>query len=364
MIRDGTIRARFRGQLGAFALDAAFETPMHGFTALFGPSGCGKTTVLRCAAGLQRLADGYFALGADVWQDGAQFRPPHARAIGVVFQEANLFSHMSVRHNILYGYRRAVARDSALHIQFDDVVDLLGLKSLLERSSRHLSGGERQRVAIGRALLSQPKLLLMDEPLASLDRLTKDDILPYLEKLHASLAVPVLYVSHDLAEVERLADHIVLMERGRIVAAGALHDVQSDPALPLARLPDAAVSLDASIQAHDPGYGLTRLAVRGATLLMPEVAGAIGEVRRIRVRAADVSLARSAPVGSSILNILPARVLASSVDGRHQVNVLIGLGADGSGERLLSRVTRKSWDSLGLPVGSEVQAQIKGVALA
>ncbi len=295
MSLDGTIRARFRGQLGTFALDAAFETPMHGFTALFGPSGCGKTTMLRCAAGLQRLADGYFALGADVWQDGAQFRPPHVRPVGVVFQEASLFAHMSVRRNLLFGYQRAAAHGSEQHIRFDDVVDLLGIARLLERSPRDLSGGERQRVAVGRALLSQPKLLLMDEPLAALDRLAKDDILPYLEKLHASLAIPVLYVSHDLAEVERLADHIVLIERGRVIAAGSLHDIQSNPALPLARLPEAAVSLDARIEAHDLAYGLTRLAVKGGTLLVPELDGAIGAVRRIRVRASDVSLARNAP---------------------------------------------------------------------
>src|SRR5262245_47337073 len=153
MSRDGTIRARLRGQLGTFALDAAFDTPMHGVTGLFGPSGCGKTTVLRCAAGLQHLPDGYFALGADVWQDGVQFGRPHARPVGVVFQEASLFAHMSVRRNLLYGYRRAGANGSEQTIRFDDVVDLLGIARLLERSPRALSGGERQRVAVGRALL-------------------------------------------------------------------------------------------------------------------------------------------------------------------------------------------------------------------
>ena len=364
MTRDETIRARFRGQLGAFALDAVFETPARGFTALFGPSGCGKTTVLRCAAGLTRLADGYFSLGDEIWQDGAQFRPPFARAVGYVFQEASLFAHMSVRQNLLYGYRRARARDAQQHIKFDDVVGLLGVETLLERSPRRLSGGERQRVAVGRALLSQPKLLLMDEPLAALDRLSKDDILPYFEKLHATLAVPVLYVSHDLAEVERLADHIVLLDRGRVVAAGALRDVQCDPASLLARQPEAAVSLDATIEAHDVAYGLTKLAVKGGTLLVPEVEGAPGSARRIRVRASDVSLAREQTPTSSILNSLPARVLASGSDGRRQVNVLIGLGTDGDGERLLCRVTLKSWERLAIGPGSAVQAQIKSVALA
>jgi molybdate transport system ATP-binding protein len=364
MSNEKVIRARFRGRLGAFMLDAAFETQARGLTALFGPSGCGKTTLLRCAAGLERFADGYFALGDDVWQDAAQFRPAFRRPIGVVFQEASLFAHLSVRRNLLYGRRRAIAQGAREEIRFDDVIELLGITRLLERSTRDLSGGERQRVAIGRALLSQPKLLLMDEPLSALDRLTKDDILPYLEKLHASLAIPVLYVTHDLGEVERLADYIVLVDRGNVIAAGLLADVQGNPALPLARMPEAAVSLDARIEAHDASYGLTKVAVRGASLLMPQVAGAIGEIRRIRVGASDVSLARSAPAESSILNSLPARVLGHALDERNQVNVSIGLGADGAGDKLLSRITRKSWDSLQLQVGSEVYAQIKGVALA
>ncbi len=358
-----TIRARFRGRFGAFALDAAFETPARGFTALFGPSGCGKTTLLRCAAGLARFADGYFALGDDVWQDATQFRPTYRRPIGVVFQEASLFAHLSVRRNLLYGQRRALAQGASREIRFDDVIELLGITRLLDRSTRDLSGGERQRVAIGRALLSQPKLLLMDEPLSALDRFTKDDILPYLEKLHASLAIPVLYVTHDLAEVERLADHIVLIEHGHVIAAGLLTEVQGNPALPLARMPEAAVSLDASIEAHDTTYGLTKVAVRGASLLMPQVAGAIGEIRRIRVGASDVSIARNAPTESSILNTLPARVLGHVLEGGTQVNVSIGLGSDGAGDKLLSRITRKSWDSLQLQVGSTVYAQIKGVAL-
>jgi len=360
---DGVIKARFRGQLGAFGLDASFETPAQGLTALFGPSGCGKTTVLRCVAGLQRFADGYFSLRSDVWQDETQFRSAYERPIGVVFQEASLFAHLSVRRNLLFGYRRTVARGSQPEIRFDDVVELLGIGSMLERSSLDLSGGERQRVALGRALLSQPKLLLMDEPLSALDRLTKDDILPYLEKLHAALAIPVLYVSHDLAEVERLADSIVLIDRGRVSASGPLAEVQSNPALPLASLPEAAVSLDARIEAHDSTYGLSKVVVRGASLLIPEVEGAIGAVRRIRVRASDVSLARTVPVESSILNSLPARIVSSAADGRNQVNVLVGLGQDGTGDRILSRITRKSWDALGLPVGSSVQAQVKSVAL-
>jgi molybdate transport system ATP-binding protein len=363
MSEGDAIRARFRGQLGAFALEAIFETPAQGFTALFGPSGCGKTTVLRCAAGLARLPNSYFAFRDEVWQDGREFRPPHARAVGFVFQEPSLFAHMSVRQNLLYGFRRAAAQGPA-QIQFDDVVGLLGLEKLLERSPQRLSGGERQRVAVGRALLSQPKLLLMDEPLAALDRLAKEEILPYFEKLHASLAVPVLYVSHDLSEVERLADHTVLMERGRVIAAGPLRDLQCDPKSPLAHQPDAAVSLDAAIEAHDDAYGLTRLALKGGSLLVPELDDPIGKVKRIRVRASDVSLAHDVPTGSSIINSLPARVIASASGARSQIIVLVGLGPDGKGERLLSRVTLKSWERLAIGPGSAVQVQIKAVALA
>src|SRR5918912_425364 len=239
MSGPGTIRVAFKGTLGRFVLDASFAVPATGVTALFGPSGCGKTTVLRAVAGLQRLAEGYCAVDGDVWQDGRSFRPTHRRPIGYVFQEASLFPHLSVRRNLLYGAPRA---GGPAEIGFDEVTDLLGLSRLLDRSPRNLSGGERQRVAIGRALLSSPRLLLMDEPLSALDRPTKDEILPFLERLHDRLSLPVLYVSHDMAEIERLADHLVLMRAGRVVAAGPLGDLQSDPSLPLAAARDAAVS--------------------------------------------------------------------------------------------------------------------------
>ena len=199
-----------------------------------------------------------------------------------------------------------------------------------------LSGGERQRVALGRALLSQPKLLLMDEPLSALDRFTKEDIVPYLERIHASLAIPVLYVSHDVSEVERLADHIVLIDRGQVVASGSLRDIQSNPGSALARLPDAAVSLDCEILDQDANYGLTKLAVNGATLLVPAVKAAIGERRRAVISASDVSLALSAAGCSTILNCLEGRILSAERDGTYQINVAIGLGADGTGDRILA----------------------------
>jgi molybdate transport system ATP-binding protein len=363
MSSAGIIRGRFHGTVGKFQLDAAFEAPARGFTALFGPSGCGKTTVLRCAAGLLRLTDGYFSIEDEVWQDGSIFRPPYRRAIGYVFQEASLFAHMSVRRNLLYGQRRAVAAGAETKIQFDEVANLLGIEHLLERLPLRLSGGERQRVALGRALLSQPKLLLMDEPLSALDRFTKEDILPYLERIHDSLAIPVLYVSHDVSEVERLADHIVLLDRGQVVASGPLRDIQSNPGSALARLPDAAVSLDCEISDQDANYGLTKLTVNGATLLVPAVKAAIGERRRAVISASDVSLALSAAGCSTILNCLEGRILSAERDGTYQINVAIGLGTDGTGDRILAHITRMSWDALGLTEGSLIVAQIKTIAL-
>jgi molybdate transport system ATP-binding protein len=355
--------ARFRGTLGAFVLDAGFEAPMRGVTALFGPSGCGKTTVLRCVAGLQMLKDGYLSIAGEIWQDGAEFRPPHERPIGYVFQEASLFPHLSVRRNLLYGYRRAVRRGTEEATRFDDVVALLGMRDLLDRSPLRLSGGERQRVAVGRALLSQPRLLLMDEPLAGLDRLSKDEILPYLEVLHTALSIPILYVSHDIAEVERLADHLVLIEAGRVVASGPLQDLQADPALPVARLPEAAVALNATVTHYDLEYGITTLSVDGGTIIVPGQYGAPGTPQRVRVGASDVSLASQHPGPSTILNVLPARVVVAAPQDAAQVNVVVRLGAAGQGARLLARVTRKSWEALGPRAGDLVHAQVKSVAL-
>jgi molybdate transport system ATP-binding protein len=362
MSDPGAISARFAGAVGGFALDVAFEAPPAGVTALFGASGSGKTTVLRCIAGLQRL-DGRFALGADVWQDAATFRPPHRRPVGYVFQEASLFPHLAVRENLLFGRRRATVPAGRPEIGFDEVVALLGLSGLLQRAVTALSGGERQRVALGRALLSQPALLLMDEPLSALDRSTKDEILPFLERLHAALALPVLYVSHDIAEVERLADRVVLLERGRVIGAGPLAAVQADPALPLVRRRDAAATLDAVTGDHDAAYGLLALHVDGGRLVVPAPATPAGLRRRVRIEAGDVSLAREAPRATSIANILPVRIL-DRVDGAPgEVIAVLGLGPDGRGARLLARLTLWSWDHLSLAVGDAVLAQVKGVAL-
>ncbi len=286
MSLDRTIRAAFHGSLGKFSLDAAFTAPAAGVTALFGPSGCGKTTVLRCIAGLVRLPDGLCNIDGDVWQErDGTFLPTHRRPLGYVFQEASLFPHLSVRRNLLFGAPRGEAKGA---VRFDETVEMLGVGHLLGRSPRNLSGGERQRVAIGRALLSQPKLLLMDEPLSALDRTTKDEIMPFLERLRDRHFVPIVYVTHDIAEVERLADHIVLMNDGRVVATGPLADLQADPALPLAIARDAAVTLEAVVASHDAAYGLLTLTVGGGRLVSPAGAAPQGEQRRIRIVARDV----------------------------------------------------------------------------
>ena len=288
---------------------------------------------------------------------------PTERPIGYVFQEASLFPHLSVRRNLLYGAPRA-RRGASGEIGFDEVVDLLGLARLLDRAPRNLSGGERQRVAIGRALLSQPKLLLMDEPLSALDRLTKDEILPFLERLHDRLSLPVALRQprHGRGRAPRRparADG-----RGpRHRAPGRLSDLQSDPSLPLAAARDAAVSVTATVEAYDATYGLVTLAVRGGRFLVPGPPGAVGRRRRLRILAGDVSLALAPPQASTILNTLPARILSATRIGEHEIVVLLGLGSDGGGDRLLARITQRSWDQLSLAEGMSVHAQVKGVAL-
>lgn len=360
------ISVAFRGRVGSFQLDVAFAAPMRGITALFGPSGCGKTTVLRCVAGLERLP-GRLVVGGDVWQDGAagMFLAPHRRQIGYVFQDACLFPHLSVRDNLLYGARRAgLGAKPTCAPDLASIVGMLGLSHLLDRSPARLSGGERQRVAVGRALLSRPRVLLMDEPLAALDRMTKDEILPYFETLHETLALPIIYVSHDMGEIERLADTLVMMSGGRIVASGPLRALQTDPALPLLTAPDATVVIDGRIQALDPEFDLTLFAVDGGVVMVAGRLGSVGELRRLRIAASDVSLSRRADTDSTILNSLPARIAAIDPAGTTaHVNVVLALGEEGRGARIVARITRKSLAGLGLTVTDMVYAQLKGVAL-
>jgi len=359
------IEARFSGPLGAFHIDVAFTAPGYGVTALFGPSGCGKTTVLRCIAGLNRLS-GKLRVDGELWQDDASgtFLKTYQRRIGYVFQEASLFPHLSVRDNLLYGARRA-KEDGPAPISLDDAVTMLGIGHLLDRAPGALSGGERQRVAIGRALLSRPRVLLMDEPLAALDRMTKEEILPYLEALRENLSIPIFYVSHDMSEVERLADTLVLLDKGRVAALGPLSELQSDPALPLLRMPEAAVMLEARISAIDEHYALTSLDIAGGTLVVPGRRGSPGKRCRIRISASDVAFVRGPVPETSVLNYLPVRIVSITPPSGDdpQLNLVAALGEDGSGARIVGRITRKSRDVLRLEPGAEVYAQIKSVAL-
>jgi molybdate transport system ATP-binding protein len=353
------IHARFDLAYPGFALHAEMQVFAHGVIALFGPSGSGKTTLLRCIAGLEQAANGMLQVKDEVWQDGATFVPVHKRPLGYVFQEASLLPHLSVRENLEYGLKRISPGER--RIELSQAVEWLGLERLIERSSvAGLSGGERQRVAIARALLTSPRLLLMDEPLSALDAASKRDILPYLERLHAELDIPVIYVSHALDEVARLADQVVLMEGGRVIASGALNEILGRLDLPTAHLDDAGAVIEAAVAEHDEEYHLTRLDFPGGSLWVSRVGYAVGSGVRARVLARDVSIATAVPQGSSISNILVARIEEIRDEGADRVSLRMSVG---SGQLLLSRITRRSSDQLGLRPGMEVFAQVKSVAL-
>ncbi len=351
------IEARFRATLGEFSLDADFSVPTRGVTALFGHSGSGKTTLLRLIAGLER-APGRLVVDGEVWQDDARFVPTYRRALGYVFQEASLFPHLSVRANLEYGWKRVPSR--ARTIQRDEVIDWLELAPLITLQPHQLSGGQRQRVAIGRALLSCPRLLLMDEPMAALDADARADILPYLERLHRELELPLLYVSHALDEVARLADHLLLIEAGHLVYQGPLAEGLTRLDLPLAHRDIAATVIDAVVVAHDPALQLTRVARGAISLELPGLHGSPGAPLRVRITARDVSLALAMPRQTSILNLLPARVIELADDAPGQVLVRLALGDT----VLLARITRKSAQLLNLQPGTPVVAQVKSVAVA
>ena len=355
------LQVSLRATLGAFRIDLGFTAPATGITALFGPSGAGKSTILRCIAGLSRQAEGRITFADERWMDGDIFVPAHRRPIGYVFQEADLFGHLTVAENLRFGLRRAQAVQPA--IGFDQVVERLGLQALLQRSPGSLSGGERQRVAIGRAFLTQPRLLLVDEPLSAVDHPSRDGILTLIETLCRDLAIPAVYVTHDLAEMTRLAHHLVLIDAGKLVAAGPLDSLLTDLSLPLATQGEAGVVLDGTVEVIDHAFGLTHYRVEGALLMAPSRGQSLGARSRLRVLASDVSLCREPPQGTTILNVLPGIIRAAhSFDGM-QTNVLIQLGQAGEGTKLLARVTRKSWEGLGFAPGQKAHALVKGVGL-
>lgn len=351
---NNDISVRYRLKRSGFSLDVDADIPMQGITGVFGESGAGKTALLRCIAGLEDAATGRLVIAGEVWQDETVSRPVHEREIGYVFQEPRLFAHLDVRQNIEYGRRRGRRAD----VGFDEAVELLGLRELLDRRVDTLSGGEAQRVAIARALLRSPRVVLMDEPIASLDRVRRNEILPFLDGLHAALSIPVIYVSHSIDEVIRLCDHLLVMEHGRIVAAGEIQQVLLRADLPLLGGEEAGAILHASAIGQDADDGLTRVAFDGIRMWVP---GAYdnGARLRLRIRANDVTICREDHGGSTVLNMLPATVESIREDTESAELVQLAVGP----ERILARVTRRSRALLNLAPGDEVVAQIKSVAV-
>ncbi|MBF9041949.1 molybdenum ABC transporter ATP-binding protein [Rhodobacterales bacterium HKCCE4037] len=340
------LEVALRHDFNGFTLDVAFEAPA-GVTCLFGRSGAGKTSVVRAVAGLLQADEARISVAGERL-DGL---PVHRRGIGYVFQEPRLFPHMSVAGNL--GYARS-GMDPA------PVVEMLGIGHLLERRPAALSGGEAQRAAIGRALLSRPRLLLLDEPLAALDEARKAEILPYLERLRDAAGVPMLYVSHSVAEVARLATTLVALENGRVVRVGPAAEVLSDPDVaPVIGIREAGAILAARVVAHHED-GLSELAAAGGTFWLPKVAAAVGSEVRVRIEAQDVMLSAARPEGISALNVLPIRI--STLREGEGPGVMVQLVA--GEERLLARVTHRSARAMGLAEGWQGYAVVKSVAVA
>ena len=353
------LRVALQWQRPGFSLNAEFNLPARGITALFGPSGSGKTTLLRCIAGLEGAASGRVDIEDACWQDTARgiFVPTHRRRLGYVFQDAALMDHLTVQGNLDYGYTRAPAGERWLTPA--QAAEWTGINHLLARRTQGLSGGERSRVAMARALATSPRLLLMDEPLAALDAAAKADILPYLERLQRELAIPVVYVSHAMDEVARLADHMVYLEQGRTLAAGPLQEILARTDLPLAHTDEASTVIDAQVVGHDAGYHLALLDFNGQCLQVTDTGLQQGAAVRVRILARDVSLSRTPPENTSILNVFPVTI--TNLGDHSPAQVLVGL--DAAGISLLARITRKSWDGLGLALGQHLYAQVKSVAL-
>jgi molybdate transport system ATP-binding protein len=352
-----SLRLKFTLTRADFALNVDLQLPGRGITALFGPSGCGKTTLLRCIAGLER-ASGSLMVNEHLWQDATHFTPTHQRAIGYVFQEASLFPHLSVRGNLQYGMKRASRNGN---VAIDPIIDLLGIRALLDRKPEGLSGGERQRVAIARALAVDPQLLLMDEPLAALDLKRKQEILPYLDRLQATLEIPILYVTHSPDEVVRLAHHLVVMDAGSVVASGELADTLSQLDLPVKLGQEAGVVIDSVVGSIESQWHLTRMDFDGGSVWIRDPGLAPGAKARVRILASDVSLAREQPGKSSIQNVLQGQIDGMRDDehpGLVLVRVKIGETA------LLARVTKRAVSELALKTGDTVWTQVKSVALA
>lgn len=345
-----------------FDLDVSHRFALESITALFGPSGCGKSTLLRLISGLERSAKGQLSFGNDIWLDTEKriFVPPHRRGVGYVFQEAHLFPHLTVEGNLRYAAGRAAQAADAPPISMDETVAALDLQPLLERGTASLSGGERQRVAIGRTLLTRPRLLLMDEPLAALDMVRKADILPYIERLPEIFGVPVIYVTHSIDEAVRLAPRMVVLAGGRVVASGATTEVLER--LDIASVPnrfEAGVVFTARVAGHDPQFHLMQLDLHGQAIELPMIGLPVGHEVRLRIRARDVSLATERPTNISIRNILSGTIVEVVEEpGTAHAETLVDVG----GTRLRARITRASAAALNLAPGKPVFVLVKSVS--
>ena len=358
------IEAQFTVSLGSFKLQMDELLAGHGVTALFGPSGCGKTTALRAIAGLTRPTQARIAVNGTVWQDDAQglWLPTHQRPLGYVFQEANLFAHLSVRQNVEYGLKRCTARGATPSpAALEQAIDLLGIGPLMQRPVTHLSGGEAQRVAIARALASSPRVLLMDEPLAALDQERKAELLPYLDQLSHHLQLPMVYVSHSIDEVSRLAQRLVLMRDGRVLAHGPVDALMARLDLPLAHGDQTASLISGTLSGHDASDHLWTMQCGNQQLhwTEPRAHYALGDAVRLRIMARDVSLSLQPLADSSILNSLPVHITALQADSPGQVLAQLRCGE----QVLLARVSARSARLLALSVGMPVYAHIKSVAV-
>lgn len=353
-----SLQVRIKLVKAGFTLDADFTTPEAGISVLFGPSGSGKSTLLRCLAGLEPVAEGKIILNGSCWH-GSQRRqsmPTHQRGVGMVFQEPGLFSHLNVIQNLRYAAKRSGASDS----EVDTTVSLLKLEALLERDTTSLSGGEQRRVAIARALLGKPELLLLDEPMAALDLQRKNEILPYLDQLRQQLNINIIYVTHNMDELLTLADYLLLMDGGRIIAHGQPTRLLTRLDLPIARRSDACSIVECEVLEHDTAYRLTRMQLGDQELNIPLIDAAIGRTVKLRIQARDVSLCPQKPLLSSILNILPATVSeVSEPDQSGQLLVKLHV----ANAILLARISMLSGKRLQLAAGVNLFAQIKGVAL-
>ena len=358
MANQGPLNVAVDGRFGDFHLDARFSAEA-GVTAFFGRSGSGKTSLVNVIAGLSKPGSGRIDLGGEVLFDsdaGIDLAPEKLR-VGYVFQEDRLFPHMTVLKNLTYG-QRFLAPGARRH-ELGDIVDMLGIADLLDRRPAKLSGGERQRVAIGRALLTSPRILLMDEPLASLDAGRKSEILPFIERLRDDMGLPIIYVSHAIDEVIRLADTMVIIEKGQTVATGSVEDIMSRLDLrPLTGRHEAGAVFAVTVRGHDKTFGLTELSFAGGRLQVPSLDLPLGHELRMRIRARDVSLSLTRPSGTSILNILDGSVVEIGDGDGPQADVRIDVGAP-----LIARVTRKSIALMDLKPGSRVHALVKAAAI-